>query len=847
MAVKSIFFKTAETAATVTSETTQTTAVVAGSTARASAKAAEGIAGIFAALGPWAFPVAAAAVAFMVGVGVKGLSGGGSQKGVTDAEDRQKAQGAGSVLGDPTAKSESIQRALDAVSKNTNKELEYSNGMLKALRSIDTQISSLAALIARQLQIPGGAFDTSDLNLGTTRQGPGTFTKIANPFSVLLPGLFGTTKKTTLQDQGIDFNSGTLSDILANGVSGNTYQQIATQTKKKAFGITYSNKTKVSTLTDTLDGDLKDQITDVISSLRGGVLEAAKVLGLEGAQSLIDAMTLNLGKLSFKDMTGEEIEEALASVFSKAADDMATTAAPFITELQKVGEGAFETLTRVAREYQVLDITLSAIGKTFGAVGVSSLKARQYLIDLAGGMDELVSMTQEFGESFLSVDERMKPVITAVYTELGKLGYGTIKTKEEFKKLVLGLDLTTEKGAETYAQLLKIAPAFSSVVDYMASLSEESDKVTDARDRLQEAYEREADAITAVKEKFEGFVETLKAFRQTLETGPSALLTPEERYKRSKSLFETTSAKALTGDEKALADLQQVGQDYLDASKDYYASSEQYFKDLEQVKNAVDQATQFAQTQVDTATQQLAALNKQVEGLLTVNQSVLSVRDAIASLASATAAQAAAQAAATQAAEAARAAAEAAALAAQQKPADPAPATTTPATATGPQTAGSYSGYVQGNADLASYYEANKSQLGMSLEQYGKFHWNHFGSNEDRSVVPFALGSAFDGGSIVKTRTQFNIGEMGEADPEAIMPLTRTSSGHLGVRAVSSRNSGGQAMDPEVKQLLTELLAAQKGAALLGVEASNRDAKKSDELNRTLQDIKRVLRNNKAA
>ncbi|HCE5836581.1 TPA: phage tail tape measure protein, partial [Pseudomonas aeruginosa] len=55
-------------------------------------------------------------------------------------------------------------------------------------------------------------------------------------------------------------------------------------------------------------------------------------------------------------------------------------------------------------------------------------------------------------------------------------------------------------------------------------------------------------------------------------------------------------------------------------------------------------------------------------------------------------------------------------------------------------------------------------------------------------VQMFATGGAFTN-SVVSTPTAFGMsggrmGVMGEAGPEAVMPLTRTSSGALGVRAV---------------------------------------------------------------
>jgi lambda family phage tail tape measure protein len=61
-----------------------------------------------------------------------------------------------------------------------------------------------------------------------------------------------------------------------------------------------------------------------------------------------------------------------------------------------------------------------------------------------------------------------------------------------------------------------------------------------------------------------------------------------------------------------------------------------------------------------------------------------------------------------------------------------------------------------------------------------------------------AFGSAWGGGrqffgagGVVDGPTNFNMGTMGEAGPEAILPLTRGSNGQLGVQAVGGGNGGG--------------------------------------------------------
>lgn len=83
----------------------------------------------------------------------------------------------------------------------------------------------------------------------------------------------------------------------------------------------------------------------------------------------------------------------------------------------------------------------------------------------------------------------------------------------------------------------------------------------------------------------------------------------------------------------------------------------------------------------------------------------------------------------------------------------------------------------------------------------------------------FAKGGAFSNG-VVRTPTLFNTGLMGEAGPEAIMPLRRTSTGELGVAGgggagnnisiVNNINvSGGSSGDSNMDQKLAEKIGKQ--------------------------------------
>ncbi|MFN3858108.1 MAG: phage tail length tape measure family protein [Caulobacter sp.] len=609
---------------------TETAASVANSGTKATASVTAGVAKLFEEGGWFGFVGAGAFLALMASLG---FSGGGGAVKQYDLEGVQSRQGTGSILGDSKAKSDSIARSLEIVAANTNRDLEYSNAMLKALRAIEGTIEVVAAAIARSLSLSGGAFDPQGVNQSRTITGSATnpyggsniFKTIFAPGAIDPLGLFNTSVTRKLVDAGIAIGAQTVAEAM-QGLDAAYFQTIQTRTAKKAFGITYSDKTSTRTNQTPVEEELARQFSLVIASLRDGVIAAANVLGVEGAGAVLDSFKINLGNISFKDMNSQEITDTLNAVFSKLGDDMAAAVIPGLTEVQKAGEGLFETLMRVAREYQVIDVTLASIGMTFGAVGLSSVAARQRLVDLFGSLDDFVEQTSFYAENFLTEAERLAPIQSAVTAELNRLGLSSVKTRDQFKAIVQGLDVSTSAGAELYAALMALAPAF-------AAITEETTAIREARDQLSTAYERESGALLDTIDRFTDLASSLSKYRASLYSGPAAALSPEEQYRAARSEFDRVQALAATGDQQALGDLQSVSEAYLEASRAYYASSQGYFDDLARVRDAVTAAELVALDQVDVAEAQLDELKALVSGFLDINESVISVREAVEALA----------------------------------------------------------------------------------------------------------------------------------------------------------------------------------------------------------------------
>jgi len=634
-------------------DTAATSQGVANSAARGIAAAAGGAAKIFEELGPWGFPIVAAMIGVLASLGLH-TGGGGAVPGANDMENRQKTQGAGSVLGDSTAKSDSLEKALTHAQAYENKDLEYGNAMVRSLKSIDDQIGAVASALAKSFAA-GGMLSTDDLNLGKSGSTP-TLSNLG----------FSKSTTRTLQDQGIQFDAATLGAITDGGLSGSTYQQVLETTKKKAFGITTSSKSKVVTETGALDPDFLNQVAGLIGSLGKGVAEAAKALGETDVEAALKNFKVDLGKLSFKDMTGTQIEEALNAIFGKLGDDMAKAAVPAIAEFQKVGEGAFETLVRVARQYEVIDTTLKSVGMQFGEVGVASLEARERLVDLVGGLDNLTDQTSFFAEHFLSEGERLKPVQDSVAAELKRLELPADLSREGFKNLVLAQNLSTEKGAELYAALMALAPAFdkvataaenstSAIAETAAKMVSDAQagvdtarsnlqaaydaektrlqKIVDdagaAESALRSAYESQASTIQSTIDRLKSFSQATKDFGRSLLTGDQSGASTSQRYDATRTEFERIRGLALSGDETAQGQFQSAAQDFLKAASENASTAIGYLADLGVVKSATDQLGQYADSQTSVAEQQLAQLKSQVGALIDLGGDVKSVESAI--------------------------------------------------------------------------------------------------------------------------------------------------------------------------------------------------------------------------
>ena len=474
--------------------------------------------------------------------------------------------------------------------------------------------------------------------------------------------------------------TGTLS---GTGFSGNEYANWS-----QKGGLFRSDKS--GTDRTAVDATTSAAFVETYAAIRTVSATLANTLGVDTASLATRAQALNINLTGLK--TEAERLAAVTTFFESVGNAIAVELVPNLAQFQIQGEALSTTLQRVSQDYAGVDAVLQLIGRTsqdaFGAVGVATIGARESLIKLAGSLDALSSGTSFFAENFLTEAEQMAPVLSTVADTLDKLGLSGVKSVEQYKDAVLGLDLASTSGQEMYIKLLALAPAFKAASDYSSQLAaatgnyasvvktaseianerldlqkqlneltksetellaiqragiadvnkalfdqvQAAKAVVSAKDALAKAYETEAAAAQTALEKSKSWVSTLNGLNASMALGAQSTLTPEQKYAEARAQFEKTLAAANAGDTTAQSGLSAAEQAFLTASQVVNASDARYAADYARVVAANNEALKWASAQVDVQQASLDALKAQVSGLITINDSVLTVAQAIANL-----------------------------------------------------------------------------------------------------------------------------------------------------------------------------------------------------------------------
>lgn len=449
-----------------------------------------------------------------------------------------------------------------------------------------------------------------------------------NPVGALIGGVIGGLVNRAFGHQSEKMTANGIRGSLGpDGATGQTYQDYVA---KGGWFSSDKHRHEEQAFSDQMTAGL----SQAFATLKAQAASAAQALGVssQSLESFTNTFDLQLTGDAQKD------QAMLEEFFGKVGDTIAKMLVPNIAQFQKMGESAAQTLQRLGQDFAATTQAAQNLGKTaeqaFGGKGLETAGSREHLIDLAGGAQNLVALTQGFAQNFLTEAERLAPVTKALDEAMAALGESSITTRAQFKDLVQTLATQTDPAAQKLlVALLQLQEAFNAVhpatpEDAAATLS-----VADATSALNDAYKNAADAIKNNISALETYKASLVSLKDSLRMGSLSTLTPKEQYAQATGHFEDILARAKGGDKDAQSQLAQAAQDFLQASRVVNASGDTYQRDFQHVQDAIDAALGAANQQQTVDQAQLDALNQQVKGLIDINDSVKSVQQAIHDLA----------------------------------------------------------------------------------------------------------------------------------------------------------------------------------------------------------------------
>jgi tape measure domain-containing protein len=595
--------------------------------------------------------------------------------------------------------------------------------------------------------------------------------------SILLPGmsrLFGMgSKKTTASGISGTFGS--------DGFSGNSFQDW-----KQKGGLFRDDKK--GTKLGALDSETDNSLDKAFSALKLSAIESAKAMNLTVDSIVNFSKTVRVEFGQNADENNKKMQEMLDGM----SDDIARILIPSIDSMAAAGEKAKDTFARLALNLTSINSMVGNLGLKLVDVSVVGAVASSALANMFGGLDKLKEATSTYYDSFYSDAEKMTLSAKLMQDSLTAVDKGLTlpKTKEEFRKMVDVLDLNTEYGRNLYSVLVKIAPTFDTFTT----------------------------AIETVKTKVKEAASTL---RESIFNATYGTKLPEQQLGSLKESFDSLIASAAlqSGDELAGTSekISSSLQPLLDKVKEVYASGPEYFKLQEEILSKAGMIANRSDKLGTYEDRSLASLTDISSILVKINESgkltvanlekLIGYGNTVNPVDSASNPISASQIAIVKATNEASLILEK--ISAQSKAENLAPqiaealAKVEALKQAGPAKNSNIWGEAISKESNLYKYNTLLAELTSTLgllqynKQYNESIAGDISSQDteaklnalrkqitDAGGTPaFAKGAAFSGG-VVKEPTLFNMGLMGEAGAEGILPLAKTSSGALGVQAV---------------------------------------------------------------
>jgi tape measure domain-containing protein len=406
----------------------------------------------------------------------------------------------GTVLGDSTAKSQSIDKTYQLLEDIQSQNYPVLKSIDKGIADLHSgitdvitrlfQAGGLTTVKAPSSQITGihGMLNSID-PIGSMGLDPiGQF---------LLGGIFGGKQTSTVTAQGISTNATALADILAGkNLSAQQFAQIETKTSGGWFS---SDKYSTRTQYAALDSATQKALNDVFKSMGSTMLGLADNLGL-GLSDRVKNYIIPALSVDLKGLNGEDAAKKLNGVLSAALDTMSSAVfGDVLGQYQQLGEGMLETAVRVVSEIAVVE---DALKKSSITISGDAIAISDSLSQAAGGIKEFQKQFDTYYQKFYTDAERQVFLQKNLTTQLGDLNTVLPESRDGYRILIESLNINNAGDQQRYSLLLKLSDAANTYYTALEAAATAAQQLTTQRRALDiQLIEASGNAIGALTEK----------------------------------------------------------------------------------------------------------------------------------------------------------------------------------------------------------------------------------------------------------------------------------------------------------------------------------------------------------
>jgi len=425
--------------------------------------------------------------------------------------------------------SQSIQKSWELLQDTYDMEYRELSGIYNEMKDLNQNITGLVTNVVRYGTNTGKWDTSSSSTMGTAQKAwlkwqgnlDNTFEKLGggggllgvltgsaiysaidrltnNLFGKAIGKIFGGGTETSVIKSGIMAGGATVGGML----SGQGFDELKAFAKIKSVkdgGWFSGDETSYSTRYDELDAQTYRLFTKVFENMSGALSELGAGLGAD--MSAVASYAFSNIEINLLGKTTEEINDAINEAISTVGDTAAEALfGTIISQYQQLGEGLFETASRLLIDKAIVLDTLAMTGQAFTGSTTQTIAFSESVIQMAGGLEKLRDSAETYFDKFFTDEEKQLWLTGQLTSAMDDMDLPLSSTRSGYRRIIEALDLTTESGLSASVAMRDLSEAAD---QYYSTLEESSQDAANAQRDL-------VDSLKEVSESIDAWINNLK-------------------------------------------------------------------------------------------------------------------------------------------------------------------------------------------------------------------------------------------------------------------------------------------------------------------------------------------------